>query len=151
MQKLNGMEVQLKSGIGQLLFGMGQNDVIAVYGKPDKQYTDEEDNIIFLYNTYKLRLTFYKEEALKLGYMISSATDTTLFGKKVVGEKTADVKKALAQNHISKWTTETFDSYENIFNEDNWLILQTEFDEVVKLEIGAIINDNDEFDWKFKQ
>lgn len=144
------MEVQLKFGIGPLLFGMGQNDVITVYGKPDKRYTDEEENIVFLYNAHKLRLTFYKEEALKLGYIISSATNTTLFGKKVIGEKTADVKKALAQNNISKWTTETFDSYENIFNEDNWLILQTEFDEVVKLEIGAIINDNDEFDWKFK-
>jgi hypothetical protein len=28
--------------------------------------------------------------------------------------------------------------------------IQTEFDEVVKFEIGAIINDKDEFDWKFK-
>jgi hypothetical protein len=145
------MEVQLKFGIGQLLFGMGQKDVIAVYGKPDKQYTDEEDNIVFLYNAYKLRLTFYKEEGLKLGYIISSAADTTLFGKKIIGEKTAEVKKALAQNNISKWAPETFDSYENSFNEDNWLILQAEFDEVVKLEIGAIINDNDEFDWKFRQ
>ena len=41
-------------------------------------------------------------------------------------------------------------SFENYFNEENWIIFQTEFDEVVKFEIGAIINDKDEFDWKFK-
>lgn len=144
------MKVKLKFGIDQLLFGMWQDDVTALYGKPDKQYKDEEENIVFLYNTHKLRLTFYKEEELKLGYIISSASNLTLFDKKIIGEKIADVKKALAQNNITKWTVETFDSYENVFTEDHWLILQTEFDEVVKLEIGAIINGNDEFDWKFK-
>jgi hypothetical protein len=44
---------------------------------------------------------------------------------------------------------EEFDTFENYFNEENWIIFQTEFDEVVKFEIGAIINDKDEFDWKF--
>ena len=31
------------------------------------------------------------------------------------------------------------------------MILQTEYEEVVKFEIGAIINAKDEFDWKFKK
>ena len=49
----------------------------------------------------------------------------------------------------SQFTQEEFDTFENYFNEDNWIIMQTEFEEVVKFEIGAIINDKDEFDWKF--
>jgi len=56
----------------------------------------------------------------------------------------------LALKGLTKFTQEDFDTFENYFNEDNWVILQTEFDEVVKVELGAIINDNDEFDWKFK-
>jgi len=44
---------------------------------------------------------------------------------------------------------ESFDSFSNLFNEDYWTILQTEFDEVIKVEIGAIIKNQDEFDWKF--
>ncbi|MEN9982019.1 MAG: hypothetical protein RL542_1806, partial [Bacteroidota bacterium] len=40
-------------------------------------------------------------------------------------------------------------TFENYFNEENWIIFQTEFEEVVKFEIGAIINAKDEFDWKF--
>jgi hypothetical protein len=45
---------------------------------------------------------------------------------------------------------EDFDSTENHFNESNWLTLQSEFDVVIRIELGAIIKDNDEFDWKFK-
>jgi hypothetical protein len=51
---------------------------------------------------------------------------------------------------VANFTQEEFDTFENYFNEDNWIIFQTEFDEVVKVEVGAIINQKDEFDWKFK-
>jgi hypothetical protein len=73
-----------------------------------------------------------------------------LFENKVIGKKISDVKSELVQKGIIKFTQEEFDTFENYFNEDNWIIFQTEFDEVVKFEIGAIINDKDEFDWKFK-
>ena len=36
------------------------------------------------------------------------------------------------------------------FNEDNWLFFHVDYDEVVEVEIGAIINDKDEFEWKFR-
>jgi hypothetical protein len=147
--KLTFMKINLKSGIDKLLFGMKQNDVTAALGKPDKNYKDEDDNVIFVYNAQKIRLTFYQEEDLKLGYVVASSNDLDLFGFKLIGRKIADVKKDLATKGITKYNQETFDTFENYFNEDNWFILQTEFDEVVKFEIGAIINDKDEFDWKF--
>lgn len=143
------MKINLKSGIDQLLFGMKQNDVTAIYGKPDRNYKDEDDNVILVYNKLKMRLTFYQEEELRLGYIVASSSDLELFGKKVIGKKIGDIKKDLAANGITKFTQEEFDTFENYFNEDNWIILQTEFDEVVKFEIGAIINQKDEFDWKF--
>ena len=58
------MKVKLKYGVDQLLFGMKQKDVEALYGKPNKQYIDEEDNIVYMYNEHKMRLTFYDEEEL---------------------------------------------------------------------------------------
>ncbi len=143
------MKINLRNGIDKLLFGMKQNDVSAIYGKPDRNYKDEDDNVIFSYNKLKMRLTFYQEEELRLGYIVASSSDLELFGKKVIGKKIGDIKKDLAANGITKFTQEEFDTFENYFNEDNWIILQTEFDEVVKFEIGAIINQKDEFDWKF--
>lgn len=143
------MKINLKNGIDKLIFGMKQNDVNAIYGKPDRNYKDEDDNVIFAYNAQKMRLTFYKDEEFKLGYLVASSSDLDLFGNKVIGRKISEVKKDLSQKGLIKFTQEDFDTFENYFNEENWIILQTEFDEVVKVEIGAIINDKDEFDWKF--
>ena len=56
------MKINLKNGIDKLLFGMKQNDVIAIYGKPNRNYKDEDDNLILAYNALKMRLTFYKDE-----------------------------------------------------------------------------------------
>jgi hypothetical protein len=67
----------------------------------------------------------------------------------VINRKISEVKKNWLQKE-AKFTQEEFDTFENYFNEDNWIIFQTEFDEVVKVEVGAIINQKDEFDWKFK-
>ena len=145
------MKINLKNGIDKLLFGMKQNDVTALYGKPNRNYKDEDDNVIFAYNALKMRLTFYKDEELKLGYIVASSPDMELFGNKIIGKKISEVKKELAVKAITKFTQEEFDTFENYFNEDNWIIFQTEYDEVVKFEIGAIINAKDEFDWKFKK
>ena len=144
------MKINLKNGIEKLIFGMKQKDVTAIYGKPDRNYKDEDDNVIYAYNKLKIRLTFYQEEDLRLGYMVASSPDLDLFGAKVIGRTIVDVKKDLAAKGVTKFTQEEFDTFENYFNEENWIILQTEFEEVVKFEIGAIINQKDEFDWKFK-
>jgi hypothetical protein len=137
-----------KNGVDQLLFGMKQKDVIALYGNPDKQFEDEERNVIFLYNQNKWRLTFYEDEDFRLGYIITSNTEVLLLNNKVIGRNVEEVKQELP---FKSWELEEFDSTENHFNESNWLILQSEFGIVIRVEIGAIIKDNDTFDWKFKK
>jgi hypothetical protein len=143
------MKINLKNGVDQLLFGMLQKDVIAVYGKPTKSYKDEDDNVILLYNDQKFRLTFYVDEGLKLGYIVSSNENLTLSEQKIIGKTMETVKKDLASKGLTKWDEESFDTYENYFNEDYWMIVQTEFGFAVKVELGAIIV-KDEFEWKFK-
>jgi hypothetical protein len=144
------MKINPKNGIDKLIFGMKQNDVSAIYGKPNKNYKDEDDNIIFQYNNQKMRLTFYKDEDFRLGYIVASSQNLLLFENKIIGRKISEVKNELTQKGVAKFTQEEFDTFENYFNEEDWIILQNEFDEVVKFEIGAIINNKDEFDWKFK-
>lgn len=140
------MKINPKNGVDQLLFGMKQNHVEAIYGKPTKQFVDDDGNSIYLYYKEKLRLTFYEDEAFRLGYIITSNTDAILLDKKVIGRNVAEIKSELP---FTSWEQEDFDSTENHFNESNWLILQSEFGIIIRVEIGAIIKDNDEFDWKF--
>lgn len=144
------MKINPKHGIDKLLFGMKLPDVKAVYGKPDKEYDDEDGNRIATFNQQKFRLTFYAEEDFRLGYIIAAGDELELFGHAVIGRASSDVKNELSQQGLVKWSRESYDTYDNWFNEDQWIVLQTEFGQVVKFELGAIINDKDEFDWKFK-
>lgn len=141
------MIINPKNGVDQLLFGMKQSHVEAIYGQPSKQFKDDDGNVIYLYNDQKLRLTFYEDEAFRLGYIITSNTEATLLGTTVMGKNVTQIKNELP---FKNWEEEDFDSTENHFNESNWLILQAEYDTIIRVEIGAIIKDNDEFDWKFK-
>lgn len=144
------MKINLKSGIAELLFGMKEKDVTALYGAPSRTYKDEDGNIIYLYNDKKLRLTFYADEDFRLGYLISSNPDLELKGNKILGQSWATLVPVLNQSGLKAFESEHFDSVENQFNEDNWIILQVEFGEVIRVELGAIINAKDEFDWKFR-
>jgi len=143
------MKVKLKYGIGQLLFGMKQKDVEAIYGKPNKQYNDEEDNIVYVYNDHKTRLTFYDEEELRLGYITSTNNELELFDSKIIGKPWSEIQNLLNQNKLSDFETDVVDGTENYFFEDNWLFVNVDYDLVFKIELGAVFNNQDEFDWKF--
>ena len=143
------MKINLKSGIGELLFGMKEKDVKALYGEPSKQFKDEDKNTVYVYNDKKLRLTFYQDEDFRLGYVVCSHPDLEIAGHKVIGAKWDVLSTAVKDKGIASFEKESFDTVDNYFNESNWIIFQVEFDEVVKIELGAIINNKDEFDWKF--
>lgn len=143
------MELKPKFGLDQLLFGMKQKDVESLYGKADSVFKDEDDNQILLYNALKARLTFYQEEDFRLGYIIISNPEIRLFNQKVIGQDLIEVKSFLEKKGFTLFEEEVFDSVTNYFNEDNWIILQAEFGQVIKVEMGAIIKNKDEFDWKF--
>ena len=142
------MQINPKIGIDKLIFGMKQKDVVAIYGNPDKKFTDEDDNIIFIYNDLQLHLNFYEDEDFKLGYIIASNKDLKINENNVIGKKIDDLKVSLP--NFKTWEKENFDLAENYFNEDNWIIFVLEFNQIVKVELGCIIH-NDEFQWKFKK
>ena len=145
------MKINPKTGIDQLIFGMKQKDVKALYGNPDKQYEDEDSNVIYLYNDKKMRLTFYEDEEFRFGYVISSHPELELFSEKIIGKSWQDMEQIIASKNIKSLEKENFDSVDNYFNESNWMIFQVEYNEIIRFELGAVFNEKaDEFDWKFK-
>jgi hypothetical protein len=64
-----------------------------LYGKPDLIFDDEDDNTIVLYNSLKCRLTFYADEDFKLGYIIVSNPEATLWGQKILGSPFSKIGK----------------------------------------------------------
>lgn len=143
------MELKLKYGIDNLLFGMKEQDVVKIIGKPDTQYKDEEDNVVFIYNAKKCRFIFYKEEQFRLGYIVTAATDATLFGEKIMGKNWSFVQNILEKNKIKSFETDTVEGTISYFNEENWVFFHIDYNEIVKVELGAVFSDKDEFDWRF--
>ena len=145
------MKITPKIGIDQLVFGMKTKDVEKIYGNPDKQFDDEEGNLIYLYHAQQLRLTFYEDEDFKMGYIICSNPSLTLFETAFLGKEISTVETLLQSKNFKALEVESFDSVDNYFNESNWMIFQVEFNRVIRFELGAVFNDKeDEFDWKFK-
>ncbi|WP_445715342.1 hypothetical protein [Flavobacterium sp.] len=144
------MEIKLKYGIDNLLFGMKEQDVIKILGKPDSSYKDEDENIVFIYNSRKLRLTFYKEEDFRLGYMTTSNSMVKLFNSFLIGKNWSEVYPILEKNKVKYFESDTTEGILSYFNEENWLFFHLDYNEIVKIEIGAVFKEKeDDFDWKF--
>jgi hypothetical protein len=143
------MEIKLKYGIDNLLFGMKEQDVTKILGKPDTQYKDEEENVVFMYNARKLRLIFYKEEAFKLGYLTTTNPIVKLFNTSLIGKNWSDVFPVLEKHKVKSFETDTVEGMMSYFNEENWLFVHVDYNEIVKIEVGAVFSDKDEFDWRF--
>lgn len=145
------MEIKLQHGLDRLLFGMTQKYVETLCGKPNRIIKDEENNIIYVYNNEKMKLTFYADEDFRLGYITTSHPNLSLLGVKLINEDWDLIQGHLALNKIEKIEQHEEDGVQIYFNEANWLMLYVDYNLVVKAEIGAIINDKDEMDWKFNE
>lgn len=144
------MEIKLKYGIDNLLFGMREQDVTKILGKPDSSYKDEDENVIFVYNSRKLRLTFYKEEDFRLGYMTTSNPIIKLFNTTLIGKNWSEIYPVLEKNKIKSFESDTAEGIVSYFNEENWLFFHVDYNEIVKIELGAVFKEKeDDFDWKF--
>jgi hypothetical protein len=141
------MDIKPTIGIAELIFGMKTNDVEKIWGKPDITFKDEDENTIYIYHQKYCRLTFYDEEAGKLSLILCSNPELRFKNKEIIHQSETNIIDVF--NEIKNWDKEEEDISNIYFNEDNWLYLQLEFKKVVKIEMGVVNKNIDEFDWKF--
>lgn len=143
------MELELNIGIGDLKFGMFQKVVYETFGIPDKIQEDEDDpdNVYLEYNNQKLRLTIYKNEDNRLGYIYSASPHLTFNGIKIIDQDADWVKSEVFGGIVKKWEIEEYDFWSTHSDDDNWLTLNVEFGKVSSVEIGAPWKNEEEYDW----
>ncbi|OQP65338.1 hypothetical protein A3860_16865 [Niastella vici] len=143
------MEIRPKKGIGDFTFGMKAEEVVAKLGKPDKIYQDEDDEnqLLYQYNKSKLRLTFFEDHEGKLGYIRCSSPTLTYQGKPIINSSIEKVKKEVFGKHIEEWEEEDYDFFATYVNEEYWIVLNVEYDEVTEVEVGVPFNDDEEYEW----
>ena len=94
-------------------------------------------------------MSFYADEDFRLGFIITSNEDATLNDLKVIGLSPKEVKQQQESKGIKGWEVDNYDVTDTHFNEENWVVLHSEYNIVTKLELGATFNAQDEFDFKF--
>lgn len=142
------MKLIPRIGIDNLTFGMTQLEVIEILGKPDRVFEMEEDKnqLIMEWNKKLLRLTFYKDENEKLGYLRTLNPQLKYNGQEIINSNTETVKNEIF-NELKDWEVDKYDFLTVHFNEKYWLSLNCEYGIVTDIEMGVPINDDDEYDW----
>lgn len=103
--------IELGVGIGELKFGMSPDDVIKLLGEPDEKNREEyskEDPDFFSeewhYDELELSLSFDNLGEMELSTISVSSSEYHFGGKSLIGEKRAEVEKAMKDLAInSKW------------------------------------------------
>jgi hypothetical protein len=144
------MRLNLALGLDELTFGMTKKEVISLIGIPDKTHIDEDDSneIICDWNELKIRLTFYENESMKLGYIRIKNKDVTYNDQKIIGQSIDTVLSELFKE-INEWEIEDYDFFKTYFNEKFWLIFRTDFNIIEEIEIGVPfkIENGNEYNW----
>lgn len=146
------MTLRPSIGIDKLIFGFKESEVKNLLGDPDKiiKDKDSENRIIWTFNKEKTRLTFYENEERKLGYIETSNPNLTLNGFLLINSNIEVVKEKFRKQLINKWEKEEYHSFTTYFNEEFWITLHVEYEEVTNLEIGVPFITEEEYKWPNK-
>lgn len=146
------MNVKPEIGIGKLNFGFKESEVKDIYGNPDEIKKDEEseNRIIWVYNKEKMRLSFYESEKGRLGYIETSNRNLSFDDFLIIDSNIELVKENFAKKMVIGWEKEIYHSFVTYFNEEFWITLYVEYEEVTKLEIGVPFLNDDEYKWPIK-
>ncbi|MFK7904952.1 MAG: hypothetical protein AB8B69_07505 [Chitinophagales bacterium] len=143
------MELKLKIGVGELVFGMKENQCKEILGEPNREWFDEQDisEKLVEFNAHKICLTFYGQEENRMGYLRTSNPNLRFNGMSIIDQKIEVVINEVFKDIISDWEVENYNSWFAYFNEENWLNLSVEFGAVVKIELGVSLANNEDYDW----
>ncbi|WP_100616383.1 hypothetical protein [Confluentibacter citreus] len=140
------MKVKPGIGINDIKFGMSENQILSLIGKPSKIIIDEDDedkNQVYQYNELKLRLTFYNEFNGKLGYIRVANPKIEINGNPIIGIQIEDVFKSYGLSK-ENWNEEKYFTFNSYFNEKKWTTLNVEYDVVTDIEFGYLFDKSGE-------
>ena len=148
LTQLSKMELKPKIGIDNLTFGLNKLEVIKILGEPNRVFEMEDDDneLTLEWNEKKLRLTFYKNENEKFGYLRTSNTKLTYNGHLIINSNSQFAKEEIFCE-LLEWEKEEYEFLTVYFNENYWLSLNCEYGKVIDIEMGVTFKDDENYDW----
>lgn len=144
------MELFPGTGIEQLNFGMEPHEVVAILGEPDKVWAEadpEEQEEIYQYNRLRLRLTFFHHEGGKLGFIRCSNPTLRMGSRLILNTPVNEVKEEILRIPKQQWEVDDMESFQTHSFYPLWIILTSEYETVIQVEMGVPWKDDDNYDW----
>jgi hypothetical protein len=104
------LEIHLKRGIGELVFGLSIEDIIKIIGSPTEVEEMGEDidypTIVLHYEELGLNLFFDNNNSTKLTCIDLDNPNATLFGEKIIDLSPRKIEELMIKNNIFNETKE---------------------------------------------
>jgi len=113
--------VEIKIGIGleNLVFGMYQEEIEKVMGKPDKILEEEIDNVIVCYfNDALIKTKFDKDEDLKMESIEVFNPNAYMFNQRIINKNKEEIIDLLKANGYCEIEQEDYGHFETVLCEE---------------------------------
>lgn len=150
VKPIGGNIVEIKIGIGldDLIFGMSQEEVKNILGKPDKVNDIEKNKgIVYYFYNELIKTKFDEEEDLKLYSIEVHNPNVLMFNQKVINKTKEEIKRLLIDNGYAKLEYEDYETFETIFCEDIWATFEFELNRLRNIEFSPLFKDNENIIW----
>lgn len=141
------MNVKIGIGLGKILFGMHQEQVLSLLGKPDKIVTPRDDGIEWLYNTQKLKLFFDYEEQKRLYSIEVFDKNITFLSQHVIGMPLKVFLDFMSKNQFHEYETSDFDYFDTLYFEACNTSFTIEYGDISSFEFSPLFKDENTILW----
>ena len=149
------MEIRIGYGIGDFIFGMKRENVSSLLGEPDIVRTLDDDcdkpRVEWVYNEQKMTFRFYDDKDGKLAWIESENEDLTMFGENIIGKKEDEVIELLKVNGFNDFEREDCYSFNILDYKDNWLEMNSTYNRIERIKLGALIDEDDNHVWRYER
>ena len=134
------MNIEIGKGLSNIIFGMSENDIVAILGKPDRIITCREDGKEFLYNSLKIKLFFGFEEGNRLYSIEVFRKNVTFLSTEVIGMSFGALLSFMKENGYEKYKINDFEDFNTIFFDQCNTSFTIKFHEVLSFEFSPFGN-----------
>ena len=134
------MNIEIGKGLSNIIFGMSENDIVAILGKPDRIITCREDGKEFLYNSLKIKLFFGFEEGNRLYSIEVFRKNVTFLSTEVIGMSFGALLSFMKENGYEKYKINDFEDFNTIFFDQCNTSFTIKFNEVISFEFSPLFN-----------
>lgn len=141
------MEIRPGKGVGQLVFGLTESELIRSLGPPDKRYHTASECLRLQYFDLRLECSIEPLNGNRFGWVEVHYPEATLSGRPVVGELIATILPFVSAQLREAPKHEDYGGMETYFYSRSWVEVRAEFGRVAAVNFGVWYDEADEPLW----